>query len=341
VNEIWARSVEATLLARSNAVHARELAERALERAVEASYPAAESVNLHTVALLAVDMGDLRLASSLTRRLIDGLVARGAECELRNALRAAAVILERSGDARWAELAATAESLPVVSLFSLPGHERHHLTRGVGVPMDLRAAVTVARAGLDALSKPVVSGSSRATPNEWCRDGEMWRLTYDGVTVHVRSSKGLVSIGRLLAAAGTEIHCLDLAEAGVDEAAGDEVIDARARREYERRVRELQAEVDEADTLADIHRAERARVELDALVDHLAAALGLAGRTRRQTGTTERARSTITQRIRSTIRRLREAHPSLADHLDASIQTGVFCRYRPERPTVWSIAEPA
>jgi hypothetical protein len=168
----------------------------------------------------------------------------------------------------------------------------------------------------------------------------MWRLTYDGHTVHVRSSKGLASIGRLLGRPDTDLHCLDLADAAVDDGVGGEVIDARARRDYEQRVRDLQAEIDEADAHADIHRATRARAELDAIVDHLTAALGLGGRVRRDTGTVERARSAVTQRIRSTIRRLRASHPSLADHLEASIQTGVYCRYRPERPTEWSTAGP-
>ncbi len=343
VNEIWARSVEAELVARSDPLAARDLADAALSAATTAMYPAAESVNLHTLGLLAVDAGDLPRAATSTRRLIDGLVARGAECELRNGLRLAAVVLERAGDVVWRRIAAVANASPVVSLFSLPGHERHALPPlTADVTIDVRSAVMAARAGLDAISGSVSpdprppSGSS----NAWCLEGDVWTITYDGVTIRQPSSKGMADIARLLAAPDTDMHCADLAGAVIEHGAGD-LIDARARREYEQRIRELQGEVEEAEADADLHRADRAQAELDAIVEHLASALGLGGRTRRHTDSAERARSAVTQRIRSTIKRLRTAHPSLAAHLEASIQTGVYCRYRPERPTVWSTAGPA
>src|SRR5690606_9243256 len=108
--------VEASILARIDRELARHLAEQVLAAAGAALYPAAESVNMHTLASVAVELGDLPEAARWTRRLIDGLVARGAESELRNALRMAAVVLDRAGDPTWRALAATAAALPVVSL---------------------------------------------------------------------------------------------------------------------------------------------------------------------------------------------------------------------------------
>jgi hypothetical protein len=102
-------------------------------------------------------------------------------------------------------------------------------------------------------------------------------------------------------------------------------------------VRELQADIDAAEADNDYARAEKARIELDMLVDHLTAALGLGGRSRRGAGTAERARSAVTQRIRSTIRRLGAAHPELGRHLQASITTGTYCTYRPEHPVDWQL----
>jgi hypothetical protein len=175
----------------------------------------------------------------------------------------------------------------------------------------------------------------------WSLAGDLWTIVYDGTTVHLRTSKGLADIARLLASPNTEIHCIDLVGAVVEERSSGEVIDERARREYEQRVRDLQAEIDEAEDDHDLHRADRARAELDAIVDHLTAALGLGGRARRHTDGVERARSTVTQRIRSTIKRVRTVHPTLGAHLEASVHTGTYCQYRPERPTTWSFDEPA
>jgi hypothetical protein len=45
----------------------------------------------------------------------------------------------------------------------------------------------------------------------------------------------------------------------------------------------------------------------------------------------ERARSAVGKRIRAEIKRIRDAHPALGRHLAATIATGYFCAYEPER----------
>jgi hypothetical protein len=76
------------------------------------------------------------------------------------------------------------------------------------------------------------------------------------------------------------VHCLDLA--GRDaEAPADAVLDDRARTLLKRRIRDLQEELAEAEDMNDLGRGERVRAELDLLIDGLAAALGLGGRSRR------------------------------------------------------------
>ena len=79
------------------------------------------------------------------------------------------------------------------------------------------------------------------------------------------------------------------------------------------------------------------RQELDALVDQLTAAYGLGGQPRRTPDRIERARKTVTRRIRDTIARTERAHPPLGRHLQASIRTGVFCSYAPERDVHWTV----
>ena len=151
----------------------------------------------------------------------------------------------------------------------------------------------------------------------------------------VRTSKGVADLVRLIEADGREIHCLDLLGAGVEQASTGEVIDAKARREYEQRIRELQADIDEAEHDNDHGRSYRYQTELDALIEHLTAALGHGGRTRRSANSAEKARSAVTHRLRSTIRQLDKLHPALGRHLTSAINTGTYCSYRPEIPINW------
>ncbi|MEV0379350.1 AAA family ATPase [Nonomuraea sp. NPDC050643] len=76
----------------------------------------------------------------------------------------------------------------------------------------------------------------------------------------------------------------------------------------------------------------------------LRAAAGLGGRTRRLGDEAERARKTVTARIRDALRKLDRAHPELAAHLRAAVSTGSTgstgstCRYRPgDAPITWRL----
>jgi hypothetical protein len=165
--------------------------------------------------------------------------------------------------------------------------------------------------------------------------GDYYEIQFAGRTTAIKRSKGLDDLTRLVATPGREIHCLELMGAGVEQPSTGELIDDTAKRQYEQRVRDLQAVIDAADADNDYVRADVARVELDAIVDQLTSTLGLGGRRRRAGGSAERARSAVTQRLRATIRRLGEANPALGRHLEASIVTGTYCSYKPEHPTTW------
>ncbi|NLV55000.1 MAG: hypothetical protein GXY13_05255, partial [Acidimicrobiales bacterium] len=160
---------------------------------------------------------------------------------------------------------------------------------------------------------------------------------FRGRSVTVRSSKGVLDLIVLVAAAGSEVAAVDLADVAVEQASTGEVIDARARRDYEARIIDLQAAVDEAEHYNDFARSYRLQVEMDALVEHLAAAIGRGGRGRRDADHSERARSAVTHRIRGAIRQLTKLHPALGHHLTHSVNTGTYCSYRPEQPVAWSI----
>ena len=178
------------------------------------------------------------------------------------------------------------------------------------------------------------------------RAGDTWTLTFAGRSVTLRDAKGLRDLAVLLAAPGREVTATDLvsgpasvAAPGLAALGADPVLDDRARTAYRTRLARLDEELAEADTHQDIERSARLAAERVALIGELAHATGLGGRSRRLGDVTERARSTVTARIRDAIGRIERVHPELGRHLRASIVTGSRCSYRPAQTVRWSISQ--
>jgi hypothetical protein len=203
--------------------------------------------------------------------------------------------------------------------------------------------------------RPATEWISAERPSVFRREGEYWAIAYEGDAFRLKDSKGLRYLARLLAAPGRELHALDLVtderplarhdravEPGlVASRPGDagEVIDARAKAEYRRRLAQLEEELEEARTFGDAERAARAEEERDFLVAELASALGLHGRTRRAASPSERARVSVTRAIRAAIARIRAHSDALGEHLERTIRTGTFCSYMPDphAPIDWQL----
>jgi len=201
-------------------------------------------------------------------------------------------------------------------------------------------------AGLARAARAQAAGAGRAplATGVFRREGALWTLAYDGVTVRLRDAKGLTDLAALLAVPGREIPAADLVAAGsgglgrADLRLGaDEVLDETARQQIRRRLADLDEEIAEADAWADPERASRARAERDALVSEVTAATGLAGRARRLGDQDERARKAVTARIRDVIGRIERVHPPLGAHLRASVTTGTRCCYSPPTPATWQL----
>jgi hypothetical protein len=117
-------------------------------------------------------------------------------------------------------------------------------------------------------------------------------------------------------------------------AALDDAPDEHARREYRTRVNDLRAELDEAEQLADLGRAERIRAELDFLTSQLAERFRAHGRAR---GPAETARKAVTKVLREQIGKLLEVHPPLGRHLRDTVRMGKVCVYTPPAPVNWDV----
>jgi hypothetical protein len=198
--------------------------------------------------------------------------------------------------------------------------------------------------GMRHLAEPAPADPGGAPARSFRREGAVWVLGFAGRQVHLPDAKGLRDLHQLLSQPGADIpavRLLDPAGGAVVVAArrmgGDPVLDDEAKAQYKKRLTQLDEEIDRAGRQGDDRRAAAADAERQALLDELRLAAGLAGRTRRLGDEAERARKTVTARIRDTLRRLDRSHPELAAHLRATVSTGLTCRYQPTEPTSWHL----
>ncbi len=210
-----------------------------------------------------------------------------------------------------------------------------------------------ARALLDELEMTQPKESGAAAPSTtselmFRREGDSWAIGAGGA-FRLHDSKGLRYLSILLRYPGRELHALDLLTGlrgaeGLASASdaisvglriGDaEVvetgIDPEARAAYRARLRELQADLDEAESFNDPERADRAREEIEALERELSVAFGLGGRARPSISPAERARQSVTKAIRDALRRIEAEDAAVGRHLARSVRTGLFCIYDPD-----------
>ncbi len=163
----------------------------------------------------------------------------------------------------------------------------------------------------------------------------------------MRDLKGIRYLGHLLRHPARQFYALDLValengrvygrdghtEPGLfltDDADAGPVLDARAQREYRRRLGEIDDDIEEARSLGDVERETQAEAERALLVRELSKAAGLGGRSRPLHSAAERARVSVTRALRLAVKRIREHNSELGAHFECTIQTGKYCAYLPE-----------
>ncbi len=277
----------------------------------------------HFLALAAATMGDDRRAADHFAAALEHNRAMGARPALAlTQLHYARLLARRDDEARARSLLTEARTVFIELGMTADATRADELAQVLG-------------------TERVEVESSRG--NEFRLDGAVWRVRFAGQSSLVDDSKGMRDIAYLLARPDHDVHVLDLVapesrDRGRDRPEpGDELLDASARRAYKARIIELEDDLTEAEHLADEERAALARSERDLLVEELARAMGLGGRSRRQTDRGERARQAVRARVRDAIRRVERVNPRLARHLERSLRTGYFCRYQPEEPVAWEL----
>ncbi len=202
---------------------------------------------------------------------------------------------------------------------------------------------------------PLAEPQLTAPGNAFRCEGDTWWLAFAGRGVRLRELKGLRYLARLLATPGREFHVLELVASERDQpephgappehelgvsSAGDSgpLLDTRAKEAYRRRLTEIEDDIAEATSRADLGRIAQAEAEREFLVRELSRAVGLGGRDRRAGTPSERARVSVTRAVRQALARIREHHAPLADHLERVVRTGTHCAYLPEprAPITWT-----
>jgi tetratricopeptide (TPR) repeat protein len=195
----------------------------------------------------------------------------------------------------------------------------------------------------DRLEMRVLLRATAAPQDTWTlrRDGEGWLLAAGDEHARLADARGLHYLRTLLAAPGRDVSALDLAAGGAGLAATmpQPVVDEDAIAAYRRRITELDDELAAADAAGDAARAEHAEYERAALVAEVRHATGLGGRVRPTSAEAERARVNVTRTLRAALRRVAEQAPKAAAHLEASVRTGLACRYDPTGggPSEWNV----
>ena len=220
---------------------------------------------------------------------------------------------------------------------AVPG-QRAMVVRGGGWPEQEHPAVARPGVAQPGVAQP---GVAHLRPG----GGGIWWVGREGAVTAIRDVKGLHYLRIMLQRPGADIPAIDLSDAvaghpGAGAVGGDmgEVLDKRALSAYRRKLAEIDADLDEAQSWVDTGRATKLAAERDALLDQVRAATGLGGRPRVPGSVHERARIAVRKAIVNAVDRVAAADPPLGRLLSDTVTTGAICRYDPDRPVRWVLS---
>ncbi|MCZ2150860.1 MAG: hypothetical protein LC126_24200 [Bryobacterales bacterium] len=169
------------------------------------------------------------------------------------------------------------------------------------------------------------------------KQGQGWRLVFEGREIIVQDAKGMDYIAELLRHAGSPVLAAELfvgvsGAQGLPVGSAGEILDSTAMTSYRARAADLQLRVAEAEKNNDPIRKEHLQTEMEKLTDEILAARGLGGRLRKSQDDREKFRKSVFIAIGRSIKLIRKHLPSLADHLSRHIETGNFLLYSGNLP---------
>ena len=205
---------------------------------------------------------------------------------------------------------------------------------------------------------PEVKVSPPASENLFLREGDYWTLKFgSNQPIRLKDSVGLVYIHHLIQHPGRELLAMVLvqqtrgaaavgrtataaetrdADLSDDDTSGTgALLDPQAKRDYRKRIEDLEEDIEEAERNNNLAAAANAREELQFLKSQLSEAFGLGGQPRPVGSPQEKARKAVSKAIHRAIRNIKQENQHLGDHLSNAIYIGAYVSYRPESSIDW------
>ncbi len=175
-----------------------------------------------------------------------------------------------------------------------------------------------------------------------CRESDVWFLRFGTEICRVRDCKGLRYLALLVKHPGKRVHVVEMLASvslGDPSASGSKggqlasskndlgpLLDARALRELQARLQQVEEELDEAQNANDLGQ----QVVLRREQEWLRSEIGRAWRQHKKNPSTERRRQAVSKAIRRALQKLFVVAPQAASHLRATIHCGYVCAYLPD-----------
>jgi hypothetical protein len=191
------------------------------------------------------------------------------------------------------------------------------------------------------------------TQAEWqlVREGDGYLVSAFGLTAHFRYLKGFEYLAKLIRVPGGTVAMVELVSGTSDRpsasssASKQPILDAAAKQQFQKRLTELNAEIDSARDDNDQGAIDQLTLEKEELQEAMKSAVGLGGRDRDLNNATDRLRPRIAMALTRVYDALRKADPpmhQLARHFEASISAqGPTFNYKPETILPWRVEKSA
>lgn len=199
--------------------------------------------------------------------------------------------------------------------------------------------------------------------NRIYKTGDHWTITYEGQTRTLNNTMGLRYIAWLIRNQGKEVlvsklyyainppdrEAIDSTHSAmtakqlddVGPSVGDlgnagDVLTPEGAKRLRQHIDRIQEQLEDAIERGENERQLVLEDEQEKLLAHVAAGTGLEGRTRKASSSIEKIRTSVTKRIHGDIKeKITPALPELGRHLDAFLDTGTQCIYKPDPPVNW------